>query len=98
LNGAVPDPTIEPVADFGPPGVEADQGCAVECVHVEGVPEDGKELRYDFTDCIGGFGGLDRPASIEVPAQSEAEEDDQRRGEHDREKARFRKSGKAKCG
>ncbi len=80
---------------MGAPSVEANEGCSVEGVDVVGVVEEGEGLRLDGVEDVGTSGGFNWLAAVEVPAETETKEDDQRRGEHDRQDSRGRESGEA---
>jgi hypothetical protein len=97
LHRAVPDESIEPVTDAGPEGVEANDRGGVEGVDVIGIAEDGEDAGLEFAEGVGGFGGLDGLASVEVPAEAETEEDQQGRGDHDRDDARLGETCEAEC-
>ena len=70
LHRAIPDPSIEPVADPGPPRVQANQRRAIECIDEKSVSEERKGLWLKLPDCVGRFSGLNRLATIEPPTQT----------------------------
>src|SRR5882757_5501650 len=42
LHGAIPDPSIKPIADARPPGVQPENRCAVHFVYIKGMAQDGE--------------------------------------------------------
>src|ERR1700677_222298 len=89
LDGTVPDPSVEPIGDLREQGIEADERCAVEGVEVERVTQHGENWGREFAEGVWSLGANNRTAAVEVPAEPEPEEHDERGDQHDRKDAAF---------